>query len=91
MKANRAFGELVDKCFFVKELNPRLIIAAVSFGIGLAADIGLIVYRKVNETCFLNQYGPLPDMAIRFVVCLGVTVIFFTAASGIYNFWKWKI
>ena len=78
----------MNQIFVVKDIKPARVIAWVSVASGLAADIGLVVYRRLDEDAFLNHCGWLGDKFVRFVACLGVALFLFLFMSGIYNLWK---
>ena len=81
----------MNKLFLVKETKPAYVIGWVSVACGLAVFIGLGVYRRLDENCFLNQCGWLGDKLVRLVADIGVTIFTFTLMNGFYNLWKRRV
>lgn len=86
MKVIRTLSEWANKHFFVKESKPRIIIGLASVSIGLAADILLDAYRRMEKVP--DQYLWLTGAPARFIAGLGICVIVAFSASGIYNCWR---
>jgi hypothetical protein len=77
MQIKQTISDWANRWFFVKDKKAALTIALLSVGIGLAVDIGLVIYRRTHEEFFLNQHGRLFDMAFRFVALFAVTFFVF--------------
>ena len=88
MQIKQTISDWANRWFFVKDKKAALTIALVSVGVGLAIDIGLVIYRRTHDEFFLNLHGQLFDMAFRFAALFVVTLFVFLLASGIYNLCK---
>lgn len=75
----------LNKYFFVKEAKPRIVIGWFSLAIGVAVELVMLFYKKVDSDSFLNQYDLPTDPVSRFVAFMSATLILFVLICGIYN------
>lgn len=88
MQIKQAISEWANRWFFIKERKPRVAIGLSSVAVGLAVGIGLDIYRRTHGEFFLNHYGRIFDVSVRFVAAIVTTVVVLLFVSGIFKICK---
>jgi hypothetical protein len=77
-----------NKVFFVKDPDAAKTMFYISFGLGLMADLSLVVWRQHDPNCFLNRSNHGADIVVRLFIGVAVTLIMMLSMFGVYNYTK---
>jgi uncharacterized membrane protein YqgA involved in biofilm formation len=84
MQIKKTLNGWLDRCFFVKEIKPRMIIviSTVIIGVVIGVSIDSALEAKVDELG--RQAAKLVGFLTGLVACLGLLLL----TSGLYNLCK---